>query len=128
VSAVTRIHQAVNSVFKDADGNLVEYFKDDEVKPEHVELLDSWGALEPLDGDEPAESKDQPQADPAGGTSAEPITGDYEASTAPLLQGEVERRVAAGRTVEVTGTGAGGNVLKDDLVKALVADDEAAKA
>jgi hypothetical protein len=61
-----------------------------------------------------------------GGGEAESITGDYEKPTAKELEGEVERRKAAGREINVEGTGSGGNVVKGDLVKALEADDKAA--
>lgn len=131
---MTRIHGDVSSSFKDEDGHLVEYFRGDQVKPEHEDLLDGWDALVPA-GEEhltPGERLDralnpdiveaqepaaEPEAPAAGG---EPITGDYESHKPADLQAEADRR---GLTVE--GTGQGGNVLKADLVTALQADDAA---
>lgn len=143
---MSRLHAARSSSFKDGDGNLVEYFAGDEVKDEHVGLLESWGALVPVGYEDltAAERTDlalnpdladalgheapQPVAEPAspaGGTS-DRITGDYASSshTAPQLQAEIEARRVEGREIEVTGTGAGGNVLRADLEAALAADDE----
>lgn len=139
---MTRVHGGISSSFRDENGVLVEYFRGDEVKPEHVELLDSWGALVPI-GEEhltPEERLDRalnpdlvdaqeaPESPrPASGTS-DPITGDYDAHTAPELQAEIERRHGEGRDVVATGTGQGGNVLKADLVKALQDADEASSS
>jgi hypothetical protein len=48
-----RIHQHIASSFKEG-GELVEYFKGDEVTDSrHIELLDKWEALEPVGSDEP---------------------------------------------------------------------------
>lgn len=41
------------------------------------------------------------------------------------LDAELARRQASGRTIEVTGTGSGGNVVASDIAAALKADDEA---
>lgn len=49
----------------------------------------------------------------------------YRDRTVEDLEDEVARREAAGRAIEVEGTGSGGNVVKDDLVAALEADDAA---
>lgn len=136
---MSRIHADVSSSFKDSNGDLVEYFRGDTVKPEHEAMLDDWGALVPV-GEEhltPEQRMDRAlnpdlvtaevppdPPDPAGGTG-EPVTGDYDGQNVGPLQAEIERRQAAGRTIEVEGTGQGGNILKTDLVSALEADDAA---
>lgn len=147
---MSRVHAARSSSFKDGDGTLVEYFEGDPVKDEHVALLDSWDALVPVGeehltpsqrtdmalnpdlaaslGIEPVSSVPS-EPDPTGGTG-ERITGDYASSghTASQLQAELEARRAEGRTIDVEGTGSGGNILRGDLEKALAADDAAAAA
>ncbi len=49
---------------------------------------------------------------------------DYEAMSVEALEDEVARREAAGRELDVEGSGADGNVLKADLIEALEEDDE----
>lgn len=102
-----RIIRARNVVYMDGKRR-VDLFKGDELPAnapaELIKRLDVTGGLEPL-----GESTPAPQ---------EPITGDYGSHKADELQAEADRR---GLSIE--GTGAGGNVLKDDLVKALEADD-----
>lgn len=62
---------------------------------------------------------------PAGnGEPTEPIEPPYDHNVEDLL-GEVERRQAEGREIEIVGTGQGGNVKKSDIVDALEADDKA---
>lgn len=56
------------------------------------------------------------------------VVGDYEDSNAETLEAEVARRRAAGREIDVEGTGSGGNVVKADLVAALKSDDESGGA
>ncbi len=48
---------------------------------------------------------------------------DYGTQDKSDLESEVQRRRAAGREIEVEGTGSGGNVKKDDLIEALEDDD-----
>lgn len=50
---------------------------------------------------------------------------DYEDWKVAELQAEVDERINLGRSIEVTGSGKDGNVLKPDLISALRADDEA---
>ncbi len=64
----------------------------------------------------------------ANDDSAEAIGDkDYEGASKSALEAEVKRRQDSGREVTVEGTGSGGNVIKDDLILALEADDEAAE-
>jgi hypothetical protein len=106
------------------------------------EVLSSGDAPLPV-GASAAATHDQPV-----GTASDPAEDDSEAETPPEtvdeaiaakqydaavvnvtdLEAEVAKRQADGRTIEVTGTGSNGNVVRDDLVKALQADDEAQAA
>lgn len=134
---MSRVHGDMASSFKDAEGNLVEYFKGQVVADEHVALLDSWGALvrpgeesmsleERMERELGIEREDTPlplEHVVAVSPDVVRITGDYESKehTADHLATEASMR---GLTVD--GTGAGGNVLRGDLEKALAADDEKA--
>lgn len=51
------------------------------------------------------------------------VSAPYDAATKSVLEAEVQRRISAGRSITVNGTGADGAVTKDDLVAALNADD-----
>lgn len=69
------------------------------------------------EGEKPDPVEEAPVEDTV---AVEEITGDYESHLKDDLQGEADRR-----GLEVEGTGADGNVVKDDLVAALEADDAA---
>jgi hypothetical protein len=71
--------------------------------------------------DTAAATGEDPAADTPPGTT--PPTADYDAMNVDYLETEVDRRRAAGRQIDVKGTGKDGNVVKADLVKALQADD-----
>jgi pyruvate/2-oxoglutarate dehydrogenase complex dihydrolipoamide acyltransferase (E2) component len=92
--------------------------------------------LEPADPDQFYVREEPGRTGPAGaltGTTAstaelppdpEPLPPPYDGHTVEDLEREVARRMAGGRDITVEGTGSGGNVVKDDLVAALEADDE----
>lgn len=56
----------------------------------------------------------------------EPV--DYDEWKRSELDAELAKRTEAGKTIEVTGTGQGGNVVAADIAAALKADDEAQAA
>lgn len=53
---------------------------------------------------------------------------DYDEWKRAELDAELAKRIEAGKTIEVTGTGQGGNVVAADIAAALKADDEAQAA
>lgn len=57
-----------------------------------------------------------------------PSGTDYDEWKRLQLDEEVEKRRNDGRTIEIEGTGAGGNIKSEDIVKSLKADDAAADA
>jgi hypothetical protein len=78
----------------------------------------------------PAQGGDQGEGGTANNADAEAaaderLTTGYDKATTEQLEAEIEARREEGRTIEVTGTGANGNVTNADRASALEADDAA---
>jgi hypothetical protein len=108
--------------YRDEEGKPQTAYQGDKVdlSDAEIERGTALGAFEGTDpvtaaSREPVPSEREPHESPQ---AANRIDGDYESHTAPRLQQEADRR-----GLDVTGTGANGNVLKDDLVDALLAHD-----
>lgn len=94
---------------------------------EDGEPVAATSAAEPDTSGQTAPSAAEPTGD---GTEPQPVPEQpqqaYADRTVEELTAEVERRRAAGREIEVTGSGRRGAVKEGDLVAALEADDAAA--
>lgn len=85
------------------------------------ELSDSEDADEDEDSEDPEDDDGDPADDDDDDDGDEPR--DYSSESKDDLQAEVDKRIEAGRDITVEGTGSNGNVLVEDLIKALEADD-----